>query len=94
LSQPLGRVRDIFAEPSSASRPCVVGSVYARRKKVKTEKDHKDEEPKTSIASIRPAVRNKGGLSGHWSVSFKGNWRLTFAFENGDAILVDYQDCH
>jgi len=21
-----------------------------------------------------------------------GNWRLTFAFENGDAILVDYQD--
>ena len=23
-----------------------------------------------------------------------GNWRLTFAFENGDAILVDYQDDH
>jgi hypothetical protein len=23
-----------------------------------------------------------------------GNWRLTFAFENGDAILVDYQDYH
>ena len=27
-----------------------------------------------------------------WSISVKGNWRLTFAFENGDAILVDYQD--
>jgi toxin HigB-1 len=36
----------------------------------------------------------KGNLSGHWSVSVNGNWRLTFAFENGDAILVDYQDCH
>jgi len=36
----------------------------------------------------------KGGLSGHWSVSVNGNWRLTFAFENGDAILVDYQDYH
>jgi len=36
----------------------------------------------------------KGSLSGHWSVSVNGNWRLTFAFENGDAILVDYQDYH
>jgi plasmid maintenance system killer protein len=23
-----------------------------------------------------------------------GNWRLTFAFESGDAILVIYQDYH
>ncbi|MEY3604637.1 MAG: RelE-like toxin of type toxin-antitoxin system HigB, partial [Pseudomonadota bacterium] len=23
-----------------------------------------------------------------------GNWRLTFTFENGDAVLVDYQDYH
>jgi toxin HigB-1 len=36
----------------------------------------------------------KGGLSGHWSVSVNGNWRLTFSFENGDAVLVDYQDDH
>lgn len=36
----------------------------------------------------------QGGLSGHWSVSVNGNWRLTFTFENGDAILVDYQDYH
>jgi len=36
----------------------------------------------------------KGALSGHWSVSVNDNWRLTFAFENGDAILVDYQDYH
>jgi plasmid maintenance system killer protein len=35
-----------------------------------------------------------GALSGHWSVSVNGNWRLIFAFENGDAILVDYQDYH
>ena len=54
-------------------------------------------------AAIRPEDMNrpgwdwhplKGGLSGHWSVSVSGNWRLTFAFENGDAILVDYQDYH
>jgi proteic killer suppression protein len=36
----------------------------------------------------------KGGLAGHWSVDVSGHWRLTFAFEGTDAILVDYQDYH
>jgi len=27
-------------------------------------------------------------------VRVSGNWRLTFAFEGEDAILVDYQDYH
>lgn len=36
----------------------------------------------------------KGDLSGHWSVSVSGNWRLTFTFEGLDAVLVDYQDYH
>jgi proteic killer suppression protein len=36
----------------------------------------------------------KGKLESHWSVSVSGNWRLTFMFENGDAVLVDYQDYH
>jgi proteic killer suppression protein len=35
-----------------------------------------------------------GDLKGHWSVWVNGNWRLTFAFEGGDAMLVDYQDYH
>jgi proteic killer suppression protein len=33
-----------------------------------------------------------GELKGHWAVKVSGNWRLTFAFERQDAILVDYQD--
>jgi proteic killer suppression protein len=36
----------------------------------------------------------QGNLAGHWSVWVSGNWRLTFAFEGEDAILVDYQDYH
>lgn len=36
----------------------------------------------------------KGKLKDHWAVSVSGNWRLTFTFENGDAVLVDYQDYH
>lgn len=36
----------------------------------------------------------KGELANHWSVSISGNWRLTFAFESEDVILVDYQDYH
>lgn len=36
----------------------------------------------------------KGTLDGHWSVWVDGNWRLTFAFQDGDAVLVNYQDYH
>jgi len=36
----------------------------------------------------------KGDFKGHWSVSVNGNWRLIFAFEGEDAILVDYLDYH
>lgn len=36
----------------------------------------------------------KGPLAGHYSVTVNGNWRLTFRFEDGDAVLVDYQDYH
>tara|TARA_Y100001972_G_C7581915_1_gene291853 strand:+ start:385 stop:504 length:120 start_codon:yes stop_codon:yes gene_type:complete len=31
---------------------------------------------------------------GHWSVKVNGNWRLTFMFDDGDAVLVNYQDYH
>lgn len=35
-----------------------------------------------------------GKLTGHFSVTVNGNWRMTFMFEAGDAVLVDYQDYH
>jgi proteic killer suppression protein len=36
----------------------------------------------------------QGQLAGHWSVKVNATWRLTFRFEDEDAILVDYQDYH
>lgn len=33
-----------------------------------------------------------GELRGHWAIKVSGNWRLTFAFEGEDAVLIDYQD--
>jgi proteic killer suppression protein len=36
----------------------------------------------------------KGDLQGHWSVRVSGNWRLTFRFEDGDAVVVNYLDYH
>jgi len=33
-----------------------------------------------------------GALAHHYSVWVNGNWRLTFTFENKNAVLVDYQD--
>jgi toxin HigB-1 len=36
----------------------------------------------------------KGALEGHFAVSVSGNWRVTFRFEEGDAIDVDDVDYH
>jgi len=38
--------------------------------------------------------RLTGGLSGFWSVSASGNWRVIFRFEDGEALDVDYVDYH
>jgi proteic killer suppression protein len=35
-----------------------------------------------------------GRDSGRFSIRVNGNWRLTFAFEAGHALLVDYEDYH
>jgi proteic killer suppression protein len=36
----------------------------------------------------------KGDWEGHWSITVSGNWRMIFAFDGTDAILVDYLDYH
>ena len=36
----------------------------------------------------------KGRMKGHHAVSVSGNWRVTFRFENGHAVDVDYLDYH
>ncbi len=36
----------------------------------------------------------KGSLKGQWAVSVSGNWRVTFRFEDGAAVDVDYMDDH
>lgn len=36
----------------------------------------------------------KGRLTGHHAVSVSGNWRVTFRFEGGHAVDVDYLDYH
>lgn len=36
----------------------------------------------------------KGGLKGHYAVAVSGNWCVTFRFEDGDVVDVDYVDYH
>ena len=36
----------------------------------------------------------KGQRKGHYAVSVSGNWRVTFRFEDGSAVDVDYVDYH
>ena len=35
-----------------------------------------------------------GNLKGHYAVAVSGNWRVTFRFENGMVVDVDYLDYH
>ena len=36
----------------------------------------------------------KGGMAGRFAVNVSGNWRLTFAWLEGDAVDVDLEDYH
>ena len=36
----------------------------------------------------------KGGLKGHWAVTVRANWRVTFRIDQGDAYDVDLIDYH
>ena len=36
----------------------------------------------------------RGDLKGHFAVLVSGNWRVTFRFEEGAAVDVDYLDYH
>ena len=36
----------------------------------------------------------KGSLRGHWAVTVRANWRITFRFEGSKARDVDFVDYH
>jgi toxin HigB-1 len=36
----------------------------------------------------------KGDRKGTWSVKVRGNWRVTFQLQKGDALDVNYEDYH
>ncbi len=36
----------------------------------------------------------KGKLRGHYAVTVSGNWRVTFRFEDGDTVAINYTDYH
>ncbi len=38
--------------------------------------------------------RLTGGLKGYFAVTVSGNWRVTFRFQDGHAVEIDYLDYH
>lgn len=36
----------------------------------------------------------KGSMAGHYAISVNGNWRVTFGWDDVDAIEVDLEDYH
>ncbi|GAB3394600.1 type II toxin-antitoxin system RelE/ParE family toxin [Humibacter soli] len=50
-----------------------------------------DEVPQAPGWRLHPL---KGEMTGRWSITVTGNWRITFEFRNGDAYVLDYEDYH
>ncbi|MCA9413557.1 MAG: type II toxin-antitoxin system RelE/ParE family toxin [Candidatus Omnitrophica bacterium] len=48
-------------------------------------------EKRNGIGHTQKVIRK---WKGTWAVTVSGNWRITFRFEDGDAIDVDYEDYH
>jgi proteic killer suppression protein len=42
-------------------------------------------------ANLHPLLPKQ---EGRWAVKVSGNWRITFAFKEGNAYEVDYEDYH
>jgi proteic killer suppression protein len=45
----------------------------------------------------RPSYRLhqlKGDLKGHYAITVRANWRITFRFEDGEVLDVDFVDYH
>lgn len=36
----------------------------------------------------------KGDRANLWAINVSGNWRIVFAFEDGHAYIVNYEDYH
>jgi toxin HigB-1 len=36
----------------------------------------------------------KGAGPRRWSIWVNGNWRVTFEFQDGNALILDYEDYH
>jgi proteic killer suppression protein len=36
----------------------------------------------------------QGDRRGTWAVTVRANWRITFKYENGDVLDVDFEDYH
>ncbi|WP_082487156.1 type II toxin-antitoxin system RelE/ParE family toxin [Leifsonia sp. Root112D2] len=43
---------------------------------------------------LRGTTPSGRDVEGHCAIWVSGNWRLTFAFEGRDVILLDYMDYH
>ncbi|WP_220635737.1 type II toxin-antitoxin system RelE/ParE family toxin [Georgfuchsia toluolica] len=83
-------LEDFFKQGSKAGiQPPHAGRLRLQLAKLDASKNHQD--MNLPGWKLHPLA---GNLKDHWAVWVNGNWRLIFTFDNGDAILVDYQDYH
>jgi toxin HigB-1 len=78
---------------SSGSKAGIQAAHAARLKRQLAQLDRSTEPRDMGVAGwkLHPL---KGDQAGHWSVWVSGNWRLTFKFDGGNAVIVNYRDYH
>jgi len=80
-----------FAETGSKAG---IQPIHARRLRILLTALDATSEPTDTNAPGYGLHRLDGEFEGRWAVRVSGNWRLIFAFEGEDAVLVDYLDSH
>lgn len=83
-------LKEIYEQGHSSK---VVQSHVAKLMRILTALDQSGNPEGMDIPGFR-LHRLKGRMKGHYSVSVSANWQVTFRFEEGHALDVDYLDYH
>lgn len=83
-------LREIYEQGHSSK---VTQSHVAKLMRILTALDQSDSPAGMDLPGFR-FHRLKGRMKGHCAVSVSANWRVTFRFEEGKVLDVDYLDYH
>ena len=92
--QQLGQLSEALNRRTNAAGESSLGAVIADAYLAATSGPEQATKPEDLSASAWNLHPLKGTLKGHWAITVNGNWRVVFAFDGSDAVLLDCRDYH